>query len=255
MQILRGLAKVPPKSKTTPKPIYSRPTVTRVTKVTPSTSMAAKMIKVRVAKRINQMQTLRGLAKLPPKSKPKSKEKPKGNLIKLIRKAYRSKIPKSQRGRKIPIHPSGKLRYNNVFLEKLYKASGKKRKALIARATPEQINTINEIVLNILRGHINIKEKDKKRISKFKDQLRDLASKGVSFEKKKKILNQHGGSMAAVAIADAALSNVQQYNREYNSFCTKEKLAAGEECVFAPEDYNTKAYRREHSDTVKCVIL
>ena len=61
--------------------------------------------------------------------------------------------------------------------------------------------------------------------------------------------------MAAAAIAEAALSNVQQYNAEYSNFCTKEKLASGEDCEYAPEDYNTAEYRSKHNDNVQCSIL
>ena len=146
---------------------------------------------------------------------------------------------------------------NKHFLDALQQVEEKHRKKLIKGATTEQINTMSEVALNILQGNVPLKSHHKKKLNKHKKSLRALASKGVSVQKRKKIINQHGGMIgaAASALGEYTYDNIKKYNKDYNSFCTKEKLKRKIPCKFVPKDYSSWDYSKKHNDNVKCTIL
>lgn len=80
---------------------------------------------------------------------------------------------------------------NKNFLELLCHSKNKFRKTLIENASNDQIESICEIVLNILNGNIELSEKQIKKLSKKKELLRALVKSGPAKEKKKLI--QKGG--------------------------------------------------------------
>ena len=78
------------------------------------------------------------------------------------------------------------------YLSKL--TSTKDRKKFIKHLlTTNQIQTICEIVHNILHGKFPIKSKIKQKLFKYKQALRLLKCPKISIEKKRKILIQKGG--------------------------------------------------------------
>ena len=83
------------------------------------------------------------------------------------------------------------------------------KKAIIEHASPDLINAISEIVWNMLKGVIKLTPKQKRRLSRYKEEFCSLVKKKLSIAKKRKILNQKGtgaGLAALVPIALALLS-------------------------------------------------
>lgn len=99
---------------------------------------------------------------------------------------------------------------NSALLQALVHASPKQRKALIQHADKTLIRHICECSLNILKGNIPLTGNEKKSLKKYKAILRRLVhKKHKSVNKKKKILNQKGGSVLPLIIGPviAALIN------------------------------------------------
>lgn len=99
---------------------------------------------------------------------------------------------------------------NSALLQALVHASPQQRKALIKYADKTLVRHICECSLNILKGNIPLKKSEKHSLKKYKSTLRRLTDKRQkSVEKKKKILNQKGGSIIPLIIGPviAALIN------------------------------------------------
>ena len=95
------------------------------------------------------------------------------------------------------------------LLKTLADAKPKLKKAIIKYASPDLVNAISEIVLNMLKGIIKLTPQQKQRLSRYKKEFRSLAKKNVSVNKKRKILIQKGagaGLAALIPIAIALLS-------------------------------------------------
>lgn len=89
------------------------------------------------------------------------------------------------------------LRKNHYFLHMLAKATPAQKRALLRTSTNSQISALCEICLNILAGHLPI---NIKRLKKYKDTIRKLTKRSISFRKKKALLvNQTGGFLPALA--------------------------------------------------------
>lgn len=73
------------------------------------------------------------------------------------------------------------------------KASPKLRKAIIKFGDSELIKTICEIALNTVNGNNPICNKTKKKLKRYKNDIRGLASSKRSEKSKRKILMQKGG--------------------------------------------------------------
>lgn len=74
----------------------------------------------------------------------------------------------------------------------------KRRCALVQLADRSEILAISEIVDNLLRGNLPLKSADRRRLERYKTQLRHIASKKVSIKRKKKLLEQTGGFLSAI---------------------------------------------------------
>ena len=96
------------------------------------------------------------------------------------------------------------------LLQVLAKSKPEIRDAIIQHGPADLIKAISEIVLNVLRGVIKITPRQKKRLARYKNKLRDLTNKKVSEKTKRKFLSQKGGGGGALAllvpIAVAALT-------------------------------------------------
>lgn len=75
----------------------------------------------------------------------------------------------------------------------LSRANPKLCSAIMKNADPELIKTISEIALNILAGNNKISNKSRKKLSRYKRQMRRLACSKQSLRSKRKILVQKGG--------------------------------------------------------------
>jgi hypothetical protein len=66
------------------------------------------------------------------------------------------------------------------------------RNSIISEADKSLIDSICQIVYNVLHGHIQLDDEVKTKLQKYKKTLRKLVEKN-SLEKKKKIIIQNGG--------------------------------------------------------------
>lgn len=75
----------------------------------------------------------------------------------------------------------------------MLQAAPKTRKKLIKDAKSPVIKCVSECCHNVLKGHVPLTEAQKTKLHSKRQHLRSLASKSVSIQKKKRILNQKGG--------------------------------------------------------------
>lgn len=98
---------------------------------------------------------------------------------------------------------STRIKANTPFLHLLARSGTRRRKNLLKQATKEELSSLFEICLNILRGNIPVKGKDYEKLKQQRHLIRELANKRVSIKQKKKLINQKGGfigSLVAIAL-------------------------------------------------------
>jgi len=98
---------------------------------------------------------------------------------------------------------SKRIKVNQPFLHLLARSGPKRRKQLLHQATKDELTSLFEICLNIIKGNLPLKPKDYKKFKRYKTILRTLSDRKVPLIKKKKLVNQKGGfigSLAAFAI-------------------------------------------------------
>ena len=66
-------------------------------------------------------------------------------------------------------------------------------KIILKSGDKKLIDTLCEIIFNVLSGKIQIPEEDKIKLIKFRKALENLFNKGTSFKARRKILVQKGG--------------------------------------------------------------
>ena len=88
---------------------------------------------------------------------------------------------------------SRKLQQNVDALRFLIKCNPKQREAVIKHASNGLIDSLCECALNLLKGHVPLHPKQKKKLSTHKDRLRALSNKRMARKKKRVILSQRGG--------------------------------------------------------------
>ena len=71
-------------------------------------------------------------------------------------------------------------------LHSIKDAKPKLRKAIISNCDRELVNSISECGLNVLRGNVKLTVCQKKRLKKFKGQLRTVVGKRVPLPSKKR---------------------------------------------------------------------
>ena len=81
-----------------------------------------------------------------------------------------------------------RLKKHRETLLVLTKASPQLIKTIIKTASPSLIQALSECALNILEGNITLSPTQKRKLVRFKDNLRFLAKKRASIKKKKEIL-------------------------------------------------------------------
>jgi hypothetical protein len=86
-----------------------------------------------------------------------------------------------------------RVRENYHTLHVLKSAKPKLRKAIISAGGKELIDSINECVLNVLVGNVPLTTCLKRKLQKYKLELRRLADKRVRHSAKKRLLIRKGG--------------------------------------------------------------
>lgn len=80
------------------------------------------------------------------------------------------------------------IKKENDFLRLLLTTSDKQRKALLQTIERSQLRAIVQIAYNLLVGYHPLPEKDKKKLEKRKDVIRQFVSRGISLKTRKALL-------------------------------------------------------------------
>ena len=96
------------------------------------------------------------------------------------------------------------------FITLLSKSKQKKRRnLLIELASSQELKAIIEFIVNILRGNVSLNDRKKKKLTRFKIIMREVALKSNPIKKKKRILQQKGGFLGAlIPIALSAIGSL-----------------------------------------------
>ena len=87
----------------------------------------------------------------------------------------------------------------------------KNKKSDITRQTltDSEVNAVCEVCLNLLHGNLGISNKSRTKLKRFKLPIKQLSNKGISNIRKRKVINQQGGFLSAIAgIALPLLTNL-----------------------------------------------
>ena len=103
---------------------------------------------------------------------------------------------------------SSRVRKQAPVLKYLCKANPRQARAIINTADNELLNTLCECSLNVLKGGIPVSTHQKKKLRRFKKQLRTLSSKRIPLTRKKKLLQKGGFLSALLAPIAGVLTNL-----------------------------------------------
>ena len=67
------------------------------------------------------------------------------------------------------------------------------RRAILANSDKKLTNSVGECALNVLHGNVKLSKCAKRKLRKFRRQLRTVADRHVSLARKKKVIIQSGG--------------------------------------------------------------
>ena len=94
-----------------------------------------------------------------------------------------------------------RVKSNFHELHVLKNAKPKLRKAILTNCNRELINTISECVLNVLKGNLKLTDSQKRKLRKFRRQLRSITGRRVALATKKELINQLGGFLVPLLSA------------------------------------------------------
>lgn len=100
---------------------------------------------------------------------------------------------------------------NTSILSALLHLNTKQQKQIIAAADKDTILSICECALNILQGNIELSESQKKKLYKYRQNLRKLSSKKGSVNKRKKIVQSGGGPFLVALLAPILGGLINKY--------------------------------------------
>jgi len=104
-------------------------------------------------------------------------------------------------------HPSmRRIRSNFHRLHALKDARPKLRRAIIANSDKELLHSISECALNVLKGTVELSDCKKRKLRKFKRQLRAIVHKRVPLARKKKLIIQRGGIIVLLTAVHSTLA-------------------------------------------------
>jgi hypothetical protein len=90
------------------------------------------------------------------------------------------------------------MKQNAEALRFLTKCNARQRKAVIHHADNDLIDSLCECALNMLKGHVRLNPKQKKKLSTHKHRMRKLTDKKLARKRKRNILTQNGGFIGAL---------------------------------------------------------
>lgn len=86
------------------------------------------------------------------------------------------------------------------FLELLTKVNKNSRSKILKYCDLKLIEAIVECVFNVLKNNVQLKQKRVKRLTKYKNVLRKLASPKREVKSKQKLIIQSGGSFLPIVL-------------------------------------------------------
>jgi len=97
------------------------------------------------------------------------------------------------------------------LLRVLQSAHPSVRKELLSGADKDLVIALCECALNVLKGNVPLTSIQKKKLSVYKNLLRQLSCKEVSLEKKKTILVQQGRGLFLPLLLTPIISKIFDY--------------------------------------------
>lgn len=92
---------------------------------------------------------------------------------------------------------TSRLRKNANTLRLLAKCDKHTAKSIIKSAKPNLISCISDVCYNTLQGKVKLSPMEKRKLSKYKDNLRKVSNKSTTLKTKKELI-QKGGFLAAL---------------------------------------------------------
>lgn len=103
------------------------------------------------------------------------------------------------------MHIYKRLLAQEPFLRLLERSNPKQRRELLSQATKEELTTLFEVCLNIIKGHIPVEGQKFKQLKRYRNVVRQLGDRKVALKKKKRMISQEGGAVGAVVGTVASL--------------------------------------------------
>lgn len=84
-----------------------------------------------------------------------------------------------------------------------------RRRLFLEAATSDEIKSIAECALNVLKNRVHLNSQQKHKLKRHKNSLRYIADRGNNTKKKRRLLQQKGGFLTSlIPLAVSALSSV-----------------------------------------------
>ena len=102
---------------------------------------------------------------------------------------------------------SKRIRENYHLLATLCECKSKVRKAILAEADKDLVQSICECALNVLNGNVTISKQNMDKLKRYKSTLRLLVDKKCSVSRKHTAIKQKGGNFL-LALLPAVVSTI-----------------------------------------------
>lgn len=93
---------------------------------------------------------------------------------------------------------TSRLKKQIGLLNQIRKAKPKLQKAIIQNANRETLNCLCDCAWNVLQKNIPLSSGQKRKLARYKKELRYIGTKGGSLKKKQQLLVQKGGIVSAI---------------------------------------------------------
>ena len=94
-----------------------------------------------------------------------------------------------------------RVKTHQALLHVLQGAKPNLRRAILQESDKALIYTICEICENLLIGNVNLNEKQRQKLKRYRRQLRRLAERGEGWENKREVLVQSGGAFLPLLLS------------------------------------------------------
>ena len=94
-----------------------------------------------------------------------------------------------------------RIKSNFHKLRTLKDAQPKLRKAIITNCDKDLVNSVSECALNLLHGNVKLSDCTRRKLRKYRRQLRTVVDRRVPLAHKKKVIIQRGGFLVSLLTA------------------------------------------------------